>query len=143
MSSIHRTKDFNVPAAILWRALTDSELLSAWLMPNDFRPEVGHRFTMTTDPAPLFDGTVHLEVLEIDPPHRMCWSWKGGPVDTTVTFSVTELGPRSCRFEFVQEDFQGLGAEFARFFLSGGWRKLAPLLSAVPTTLDVMDRHND
>lgn len=143
MSSIHRTKDFNVPAATLWRALTDSELLSAWLMPNDFRPEVGHRFTMTTDPAPLFDGTVHLEVLEIDPPHRMRWSWKGGPVDTIVTFSVTELGPRSCRFEFVQEGFQGLGAEFARFFLSGGWRKLAPLLTAVTTTLDVMDRHND
>lgn len=140
MSSIHRTGDFDVPATTLWRALTDSELLGAWLMPNDFRPEVGHRFTMTTDPAPLFDGTVHLEVLEIDPPHRMRWSWKGGPIDTIVTFTVTELGPRSCRFEFLQDGFRGPGAEFARFFLRGGWRKLSPLLRAIATTLDVTER---
>lgn len=137
MSRIRRTVDFDVPAETLWRALTDSDLLAAWLMPNDFRPEVGHRFTMTTDPAPLFDGTVHLEVLEIDPPHRMRWSWRGGPIDTVVTFTVTGLGPRSCRFGFLQEGFQGPGAQFARIFLAGGWRKLTPLLRAIVTTLDV------
>ncbi|WP_120002774.1 SRPBCC family protein [Nesterenkonia muleiensis] len=141
MSKIYRTGDFDVPAATLWRALTDSELLAVWLMPNDFRPEVGHRFTMTTDPAPMFDGTVHLEVLELDPPHQMRWSWTGGPIDTIVTFTVTELGPRSCRFEFLQEGFHGPGAEFARFFLKGGWRKLSPLLRAIATTLDVMERN--
>ncbi|MCT1656085.1 SRPBCC family protein [Brevibacterium luteolum] len=140
MSSIRRTAEFDVPATTLWRALTDSELLSTWLMPNDFRAEVGHRFTMTTDPAPMFDGTVHLEVLEIDPPHKMVWSWRGGPIDTTVTFTVTELGPESCRFEFLQEGFQGPRAEFARFFLRGGWRKLAPLLGAVVNTLEHVRR---
>lgn len=136
MSSIHRTADFDVPATTLWRALTEPELLATWLMPNDFRPEVGHRFTMKTDPAPMFDGTVHLEVLEIDPPHRMVWSWRGGPIDTIVTFTVTETGPRTCRFEFLQDGFKGPGAEFARFFLRGGWRKLSPLLRAVVSTLD-------
>lgn len=136
MSSIHRTAEFDVPAATLWRALTDRELLETWLMPNDFRAEVGHRFTMTTDPAPMFDGTVHLEVLELEPPHRMVWSWRGGPIDTIVTFTVTELGPRSCRFDFSQEGFRGPGAEFARFFLRGGWKKLAPLLGAVVKTLE-------
>ncbi|MFL0575896.1 SRPBCC domain-containing protein [Brevibacterium luteolum] len=140
MSSIYRTVDFDVPATTLWRALTERELLSTWLMPNDFRAEVGHRFTMTTDPAPMFDGTVHLEVLAIDPPHRMVWSWRGGPIDTTVTFTVTELGPNSCRFEFLQDGFQGPRAEFARFFLRGGWRKLAPLLGAVVRTLEHVGR---
>lgn len=137
MSSIYRTTEFDVPAATLWRALTERELLETWLMPNDFRAEVGHRFTMTTDPAPMFDGTVHLEVLEIDAPHRMVWSWRGGPIDTTVTFTVTETGPRSCRFEFLQDGFRGPGAEFARLFLRGGWRrKLSPLLRAVVNTLE-------
>lgn len=136
MSSIRRTADFEVPAATLWRALTESELLSTWLMPNDFRAEVGHRFTMKTDPAPMFDGIVHLEVLEIDPPQRMVWSWRGGPIDTIVTFTVKELGPRACRLEFAQEGFRGPKAEFARFFLRGGWKKLSPLLGAVVRTLD-------
>jgi uncharacterized protein YndB with AHSA1/START domain len=139
MSSIHRTADFDVPVATLWRALTDSDLLSTWLMPNDFVPVVGHRFTMTTDPAPLFDGTVHLEVLEIDAPHRMVWSWKGGPIDTIVTFTVVERGPRACTLDFLQDGFRGAGAEFARFFLRGGWKTLSPLLRAVVTTLDVVE----
>ena len=138
MSGIHRTADYDVPAATLWRALTEPELLAAWFMPNDFRPEVGHRFTMTTDPAPMFDGTVHLEVLEIDPPRRMVWSWKGGPIDTIVTFNVHELGPRSCRLEFSQEGFKGPGAEFARFFLRGGWKKLSPMLGAVAKAVDYL-----
>jgi len=29
---------------------------------------------------------VHCEVLELDPPRRMVWSWAGGNIDTTVTF---------------------------------------------------------
>lgn len=143
MSRIYKTGDFDVPAATLWRALTDSDLLALWLMPNDFRAEVGHRFTMRTDPAPMFDGTVHLEVLEIDEPHRMRWSWRGGPIDTVVTFTVTELGPRSCRLEFLQEGFRGLGGEFARMFLRGGWRTIGPLLGAVARTLDTLDRQEN
>lgn len=143
MSHIHKTAEFDVPAETLWRALTDSELLATWLMPNDFRAEVGHRFTMTTDPAPLFDGTVYLEVLEIEPPHRMRWSWRGGPINTMVTFTVVSTGSRSCRFEFWQEGFRGLGAEFARFFLNGGWRKTIPLLRAVARTLETEVKNND
>lgn len=138
MTRIHKTAQFDVPASTLWRALTDGELLAVWLMPNDFRPEVGHRFTMTTDPAPLFDGTVHLEVLEIDPPNRMRWSWRGGPIDTVVTFTVTELGPRSSSLEFLQEGFRGPGAEFARFFLNAGWRRTSRLLSTVVGTLEAL-----
>lgn len=142
MSSIHRTAEFNVPAATLWRALTEQELLNTWLMPNDFQAEVGHKFTMTTEPAPMFDGTVHLEVLEIDAPHRMIWSWRGGPIDTIVTFTVTETGPNSCRFDFLQDGFHGPSAQFARFFLGRGWNKLSPLLRAVVNTLEYV-RSND
>jgi len=30
----------------VWRALTERELLAAWLMPNDIRPEVGAKFQL-------------------------------------------------------------------------------------------------
>ncbi|MEQ4718480.1 SRPBCC domain-containing protein [Nonomuraea sp. B19D2] len=36
----------------MWRALTEPELVARWLMPNDFKPQVGHRFTFTTEPKP-------------------------------------------------------------------------------------------
>ena len=56
------------PPAKVWRALTEPELMARWLMPNDFRLEVGHRFTFTTEPkkAVGFDGIVHCEVLEFE-----------------------------------------------------------------------------
>ena len=56
------------PVDRVWEALTSSEALAAWLMPNDFKPAVGHRFTFRTKPAPGFDGVVRCEVLELDPP---------------------------------------------------------------------------
>lgn len=140
MSTIDYSTTFDVPVATLWRALTESDLLAVWLMPNDFRPEVGHEFTLTTEPAPMFDGIVHCKVLEIDSPHRMRWSWRGGPIDTTVTFTVTELGPRKCRYDFLQEGFRGPKAAFARFFLSQGTRKIPPLMQALVQTLDIEAR---
>jgi uncharacterized protein YndB with AHSA1/START domain len=38
--------EFDVPQApaLVWRALTERELLAAWLAPNDLCPEVGARF---------------------------------------------------------------------------------------------------
>lgn len=36
----------------VWRALTDPKALAAWLMPNDFAPVVGHRFTFRAPPQP-------------------------------------------------------------------------------------------
>ena len=56
------------PVDRVWAALTSSEALAAWLMPNDFEPVVGHRFTFRTKPAAGFDGMVRCEVLELDPP---------------------------------------------------------------------------
>jgi Activator of Hsp90 ATPase homolog 1-like protein len=43
------------PPGRVWRALTDSAALADWLMPNDFLPRVGHRFTFTLEP--VGDGT--------------------------------------------------------------------------------------
>jgi len=39
----------------IWRALTQSALIEAYLMKNDFAPIVGHRFTFA--PSPSLDGT--------------------------------------------------------------------------------------
>jgi hypothetical protein len=46
------------PAERVWAALTSSEALAAWFMPNDFSPAIGHRFSFRARPARAlgFDG---------------------------------------------------------------------------------------
>jgi uncharacterized protein YndB with AHSA1/START domain len=122
---LHR--DYPHPPALVWRALTDPALIAEWLMPNDFRPDVGHRFTMRTDPGPGFDGIVACQVLELVPPRRMRWSWRGGPIDTEVSFTLTETiveGRVGTRLHLEQTGFSGLPAVLVSFILGAGWRRI-------------------
>jgi uncharacterized protein YndB with AHSA1/START domain len=61
--------------------------MADWLMPNDFTPELGHCFQFRTKPVPGFDSIVNCKVLEINPPRKLVLSWRGGPLDTTVSFN--------------------------------------------------------
>jgi len=63
------------PPADVWVALTDPLALAEWLMPNDFRPRVGHVFRFHVDPMPGFSGISECQVLEVDPPRRLVYSW--------------------------------------------------------------------
>ena len=44
--------DLPYPPEKVWRALTEPELLAAWLMQNDIKPQLGHRFTFRAAPVP-------------------------------------------------------------------------------------------
>jgi uncharacterized protein YndB with AHSA1/START domain len=70
----------------VWRALVDPEELALWLMPNDFVPEVGRRFTMDGG-EPV--GRIQGEVLEVEPERRLSCRWTGKLGDTVVTFELT------------------------------------------------------
>ena len=39
-------RDLPFPPARVWRALTTSQLMADWLMPNDFQATPGHAFTL-------------------------------------------------------------------------------------------------
>ena len=110
------------PRERVWTALTDSRQLAAWLMKNDFAPVLGHSFTFTTDPAPGFDGIVRCEVLAIDPPRHLKISWRGGPLDTVVTFDLEEIS-RVTRLTLRHAGFEGLSNFLPRVFLKIGWAK--------------------
>jgi uncharacterized protein YndB with AHSA1/START domain len=70
------------PVQAVWRALTDPKELAAWLMPNDFAPEAGHRFRL--DARPGF-GIIEGEVIQVEPPHLLRCRWIVEGVPTTVT----------------------------------------------------------
>lgn len=123
MQDVVVTRDLPFPRAMVWAALTDSAQLAAWLMPNDFRPVVGCRFTFTTRPAPGFDGTVRCEVLELRPPERLAFSWRGGPLDTVVSFDLAEHAAGT-RITLRHAGFAGAGNLIPRIVLGFGWRSL-------------------
>jgi uncharacterized protein YndB with AHSA1/START domain len=111
------------PPAKVWRALTDRQRLATWLMPNDFAPVVGHRFTFHTAPRAGFDGVVHCRVLDVDPERLMRWSWRGGTLDSVVTWTLRSEG-RGTRLFLRHEGFDPddpLQRQALRI-MGGGWR---------------------
>lgn len=63
------------PPERVWVALTDPRALAEWLMPNNFKAEVGHRFRFQVDPMPLCETRTECEVIEVDPPRRLAYTW--------------------------------------------------------------------
>jgi uncharacterized protein YndB with AHSA1/START domain len=133
-ADIDVTVSYPHPVSRVWEALTSSEALAAWLMPNDFKPVVAHRFTFRTKPAPGFDGIVRCEVLELEAPRRMVWSWAGGNIDTTVTWTLDQTSDGGTRLRMHQVGFHGLGAQLTRAILAGGYPRI--LGQRLPAYLD-------
>jgi uncharacterized protein YndB with AHSA1/START domain len=138
-ADIDVTVSYPHPISRVWEALTSSEALAAWLMPIEGVGGAGklvlaHRFTFRTKPAPGFDGIVRCEVLELDPPRRMVWSWAGGNIDTTVTFTLEEAADGGTRLRMHQVGFHGLGAQLTRRILAGGYPRI--LGQRLPAYLD-------
>ncbi|HWI29218.1 MAG TPA: SRPBCC domain-containing protein [Stellaceae bacterium] len=83
------------PPEKLWRALTEGALIGEWLMKNDFQPVVGHRFNFRAPPMPQWNGIVDCEVLAVDPPRRLSYSWNASGAEaaaglkTVVTWTLT------------------------------------------------------
>ncbi|GGE08714.1 hypothetical protein GCM10011571_07530 [Marinithermofilum abyssi] len=70
LPDIRHTVVFDAPIQKVWEAISTSEGIAAWWMPNDFQPKIGHEFTLESPfgPSPC-------KVLELDPPHRLTFAW--------------------------------------------------------------------
>ncbi|MDO1582108.1 SRPBCC family protein [Rhizobium oryzicola] len=120
---------------VIWRALTDGNLIARFLMlPTNFAPMVGTRFTFQTKPAGAWDGTIHCEVLEVVDCQRFSFSWKGGDdrnvgygsrLDTVVTWSLSPTAGGT-RLRLVHSGFELPRNETAYANMSGGWTKVVP-----------------
>ncbi|HLY69699.1 MAG TPA: SRPBCC domain-containing protein [Puia sp.] len=71
------------PPQTVWEYLTKAELMSQWLMENDFEPILGYDFQFRIKPIPQFefDGIIYCKVLEIVPFRKLSYTWKAGPGD--------------------------------------------------------------
>jgi len=84
-------REFPFPLEKLWRALTQPHLIEEWLMKNDFKPAVGHRFNLRGD----WGGVLDCEVLTIEPNKTLSYTWNFEHDDpafnlqSVVTFTLT------------------------------------------------------
>jgi uncharacterized protein YndB with AHSA1/START domain len=77
------------PPERVWQALTDRRALSIWMMDNDFEPCLGHQFQFQSRPLPGLKVTIYCQVLEVEAPKRLVYSWKEHPSDTASRVSWT------------------------------------------------------
>jgi len=66
------------PPEKIWRAVTQGPLIEEWLMKNDFKPVVGHKFNLRSYPMPGWNGVTDCEVLIVEPNKRLRFGRRGG-----------------------------------------------------------------
>jgi len=112
------------PVEHVWKALTNRDSLAAWLMPNDFEPQIGHKFTFRAMSDKGWTGTIYCQIVALEPPHRVAYTWRGDPNqwETLVTFDLesTEGGTR-LRLEHTGFEAGGKMGSSARDMMASGW----------------------
>lgn len=124
---IYIVREFNHSIERVWFAISNSEALASWLMPNNFKLEAGTDFQFIAPKQPGFDGIVRCRLIDFEIPHYLRYSWQGGPLKnaTTVTFRLKSLGQNRTQMEFTHAGFEGFIASYiVRFILGQGWKSL-------------------
>src|SRR5436190_13796877 len=89
----------------VWRAVTDTVLLTEWLLPVvELKLEPGAAFTFKTQPYPGWDGIVNCRILEVEALRKLSYTWVvGDMLDTVATFTLTSTASVS-RLAMSQSD---------------------------------------
>ena len=128
------------PPEKIWRALTQGPLIEEWLMKNDFRPVVGHKFNFRAEPMPQWNGVVDGEVLIVEPNKRLSYGWNASGdkaengLKTIVTWTLTPADGGT----HIRMEQSGFRPEDERFFQGAnyGWQKMVAGLERVTAGLE-------
>lgn len=122
----------------VWRALTEQRLIEEWLMKNDFRLAVGHKFNFRAKPVMGWNGVTDCEVLEIVPQEKLVYTWNASGeqamdgLKTTVTWTLTPHG-RGTRVRMEQSGFRPKDEAGYRG-MGGGWPRILDRLDDVASS---------
>lgn len=81
-------REMPFPPEKIWRALTEGALIKEWMLENDFKPVIGHRFKFRAPPMPQWDGVIHSEILAIEPNRKLSYSWGSLGLETVVVWTL-------------------------------------------------------
>ncbi len=117
-------REFSYPLDTVWRTMTDPDLVSQWTVvgrggrPVGFVPEVGTRFQLVGKPLWGWRGIVDCEVLDVDKPNLLRYSWQGEEGGAITNVSIRLESTRSgTRLTFTHTDFSGIGGFFMSHIL--------------------------
>ena len=141
MSDIRIVRNYQHSPVQVWKVLTDPTLIPRWTAtgaggrPEGFEPVVGCKFRFVAKPKPGWNGIVECEVLEVDEPSLLRYSWTGDD-GGDVTQVVYRLEPHAggTRFSYEHTGFTGVGGLFMATLLGRVRRKM--LTVGLPAVLD-------
>jgi uncharacterized protein YndB with AHSA1/START domain len=163
--SIHIERVLPYHPDLVWKAVTDPRALGAWFMENDFEPRLGHEFRFRMKPQRGWDGLTHCQVLELEPQHRVAFSYRGEAtgektlacagirndtaasaakgiftrLDTVLSFTVTPErlcdGTEHTRLVLEHTGFRGFQLVIVSFVMDFGWRRV---LTRLPSVLEAL-----
>jgi uncharacterized protein YndB with AHSA1/START domain len=144
VSAIHLVKDYPHSPGKVWRAVTDPALIPLWTATGaggrtvGFAPVVGTKYQFIGKPKPGWNGVVDCEVLEVDEPSLLRWSWTDTSTgDTTEVVYRIEPQPGGARFTYEHTGFTGVGGFFMAQLLGRVRRKMLDQgLTAVLNDID-------
>jgi uncharacterized protein YndB with AHSA1/START domain len=116
--SVITEREMPYPPEKIWRALTEPHLIEEWLMKNDFKPVVDHRFNLRGD-----WGAVDCKVLAIEPNKMLSYTWAAFGLESVVTWTLTPTSTgthlrveQSGFLADQQKAYQGAKYGWQRFF---------------------------
>ena len=111
-------REISHPPEKIWRALTQPHLIEEWLMKNDFKPVVDHRFSLSAD-----WGAVDCQVRAVEPNKTLSYTWEAMGLESIVTWTLIPTGTGTrLRMEQSgfrpdqQQAYQGAKGGWPRFF---------------------------
>jgi len=126
-------QEYPHPIERVWAAVSDSAAIAAWLMPNDFQPAVGHKFQFRSKPQGGWNGIVDCEVLKVEPPRELAYSWKGDVLDTVLTIRLEAAG-EGTRLTLEHKGFRGAKGLLIATMMGNGWKGIVS--KGIPAVLE-------
>jgi uncharacterized protein YndB with AHSA1/START domain len=77
--AVHLEVFYPYPPERVWQVLTDRRALATWMMEKDFEPKLGHKFQFYSQPLPGLRTTIQCEVVELEEPTRLVYTWQESP----------------------------------------------------------------
>jgi uncharacterized protein YndB with AHSA1/START domain len=122
-------REIPYPPEKIWRALTQPHLIEEWLMKNNFKPVVDHRFNLRAD-----WGAVDCRVLAVEPNKTLSYTWVSLGLESVVTWTLNPTSTGTC----LHMEHSGFRPDQQQYYqgAKGGWQRFFAALEQVLARID-------